>query len=385
MGQGFGAPVLGPSPGGVALGRRSSPQSRARASLLRLAALLFLTCVGGARAQVATLNVGNPFGVSVAPDGSIWAGLYDQGAFAIISPDATKVTGTIVTPPNPTQAVFSGNLAIFASEYGHQVYAIDAKTGDTQWTLRIRAPTIASVAISPTGVGYATSDPGTLTAFNPSTGVITGTMAIGLNPRGMAFSADGSIIAVVNRGAATLDIIDAKSMTISYVAPIGGAPRNVAISGMFAYTANFRDSTISKVNIDTGAVTSTLSVGLHPRRIVASGNRLFVSNQGDNSISVINTVNFSTIRTISLPGSPRGLALSPNGRRLYVADRADGAILTYNVGQGRREGRRRSSAEAPQQTSAAPIAAPGPPPPQKSNNHPAPLIDVMFVLAEWRF
>lgn len=81
--------------------------------------------------------------------------------------------------------------------------------------------------------------------------------------------------------------------------------------------------------------------GASPNSVVATDTRAFVSNGNNDSISVIDTMRDVVISTIHLNLDPRlgslrgiipfGLALSPDGRRLYVAEAGINAVGVIDV------------------------------------------------------
>ncbi len=81
--------------------------------------------------------------------------------------------------------------------------------------------------------------------------------------------------------------------------------------------------------------------GSSPNSVVATHNRVFVSNGNNDSISVIDTEKDEVIDTIELKIDPRlgnlrgaipfGLALSPDGKRLYAAEAGINAVAVIDV------------------------------------------------------
>jgi YVTN family beta-propeller protein len=287
-------------------------------ALLTLLALFPLA--GPAPAQTVVAAVHEPFGLSVDPGGNLWVEQYNDATIDVISPTTNKVVKTIPVAPQPTQPAFFGGLAFFSSEYGNAVYAIDASAYKIRYSIAIPSPAIANVAIGPNGLGYAAADPDTVIVFRPADGAILGEIVTGANPRGIAFAADGAIMAVASRGTNALDLIDVAAMKVVRIAPVGVSPRTVAIVGAQAFTANYADGTVSAVDIATGELRATIAVGAHPRRLAASGARLFVSNEGSDSISIIDTHANEVAGTIAVGSSPRNIAVDAAGARLFVAD-----------------------------------------------------------------
>ncbi len=81
--------------------------------------------------------------------------------------------------------------------------------------------------------------------------------------------------------------------------------------------------------------------GASPNSVVATHNRVFVSNGNNDSISVIDTNKDEVIETIELKIDPRlgnlrgaipfGLALSPDSKRLYVAEAGINAVAVIDI------------------------------------------------------
>lgn len=159
-----------------------------------------------------------------------------------------------------------------------------------------------------------------------------------------------------------------------------GAPSGVV------YTANERDSSITRVQLETGAKQTTkleiaphnvqvspdgkrllavgvsshgghgahagskgkllvmetaggsepvlLDAGDHPAHVVtdAGGTRAFVSDSGANVVHVIDLARKRNIGQVATDKYPHGLRLSPNGKDLYVANMRGGTVSVIDVG-----------------------------------------------------
>ena len=75
-------------------------------------------------------------------------------------------------------------------------------------------------------------------------------------------------------------------------------------------------------------VVDTISVGRVPEGVAVTpnGSYVYVANSGEKTVSVIQTSDNTVIDTISVTNYPRGVAVTPNGSYVYVAD------YYYNVG-----------------------------------------------------
>jgi YVTN family beta-propeller protein len=96
-----------------------------------------------------------------------------------------------------------------------------------------------------------------------------------------------------------------------------------ASAAPFAYVANTNDSTVSVIDtaMQPNTVVNTIDVGINPVDVDISpdGKRVYVANRS-NSISVIDTTKIPNIvaSTIDVGSAQSGTAVSPDGKRLYV-------------------------------------------------------------------
>jgi len=102
---------------------------------------------------------------------------------------------------------------------------------------------------------------------------------------------------------------------------------------------------LSVLDPRTGRTIKEIKVGLHPNKIITGPEQRFVyvANGNDDDISVINTKTNKVFETISVRlnqdknpyygDSPNGLALSPDGKKLYVANGMDNALAVISLGK----------------------------------------------------
>ncbi len=102
---------------------------------------------------------------------------------------------------------------------------------------------------------------------------------------------------------------------------------------------------VSVLDPRTGRTIKEIKTGLHPNKIIAGPKQRFVyvANGNDDNISVINTRTNRVSETISVRlnqeknpyygDSPNGLALSPDGKKLYVANGMDNALAVISLGK----------------------------------------------------
>ena len=104
-------------------------------------------------------------------------------------------------------------------------------------------------------------------------------------------------------------------------------------AGPKAYVGNFKDSTVSVIDVGAGRVLSTLPVAAGPDGIVISRDDrwAFVSGSNASGVSVIDTASDSVVRTLEVGKGPQGLALTPDGRWVLAAVNGDDRVALIDI------------------------------------------------------
>ncbi|MBI5010234.1 MAG: beta-propeller fold lactonase family protein, partial [Bacteroidia bacterium] len=106
-----------------------------------------------------------------------------------------------------------------------------------------------------------------------------------------------------------------------------------------------REGSLAVIDPSSGKILKEIVTGLHPNEIISSrdGRFVYVTNSNSDNVSVINTATNTISETISVRlqpeinpffgDSPNGLALSSDGKKLYVANGMDNAIAVITLGK----------------------------------------------------
>jgi YVTN family beta-propeller protein len=129
---------------------------------------------------------------------------------------------------------------------------------------------------------------------------------------GIAVTPDGSKVYVTNEFSNTVTgISTATNTVIPPPIPVGNTPFGIAISPdgskVFVYVANFVSGTVSVISPPTNAVTTIPAGGIGPEGLALTpdGTKLYVADQGSNHVSVI-----ATATNIVIP-PPIGVGRAP--------------------------------------------------------------------------
>ncbi len=190
-------------------------------------------------------------------------------------------------------------------------------------------------------------------------------------PCGLALGAGGRCAYVALCSNGSLALVDLDAGKVRAEISVGVAPYDVALSpdGATAYVSNWGgrrpgeqdrtansagagidvdehgipcSGTVSKVDLARRKVLAHVEVGLHPSglAITPDGSRLYVANASSDTVSVIDTAGFRVVQTLSVrpdPSLPFGsipcaLALSKDGHVLFAANGGNNAVAVISVG-----------------------------------------------------
>lgn len=172
---------------------------------------------------------------------------------------------------------------------------------------------------------------GTVTVVDTANDAVLGPpISVGNSPIGAVVNPTGTKVYITNSGDSTVSVIDATSNTVTATISVGPAPLGIAINpaGTRVYVGNNGgginpNNTVSVIDTASNTVIATITVGFSPSGLAVNpaGTRLYVANTPESTLSVIDTSNNSVITTVSLNGSnaASGVVVNPSGTRVYVA------------------------------------------------------------------
>ncbi|PAX08547.1 YncE family protein [Sphingomonas lenta] len=157
-------------------------------------------------------------------------------------------------------------------------------------------------------------------------------------PHEIATSPDGRQAAVVNYGGQTIEIYALPSAQRIRTIDLGANARPHGLlwlaDGRLVATAEGRDAlmlvdgataTPSVAEIATGAE------GPHMVAVSPDGRRAYVANMGSGTVGVFDLSTRAKLRDLPAGKQPEGIALSADGRRLWVADRSGDTVRVFDT------------------------------------------------------
>ena len=111
-----------------------------------------------------------------------------------------------------------------------------------------------------------------------------------------------------------------------------------AVAAPLAYVPNEGSATVSVIDTATDKVTATLKFGQKPRGIAVSldGKSLYLSDQTLNALVVVDTEKRVEIARVPLGDSPEAIYLSPDGKWISAAIEENDQVVRRRYGEARR-------------------------------------------------
>jgi YVTN family beta-propeller protein len=157
------------------------------------------------------------------------------------------------------------------------------------------------------------------------------------NPEQLAVSKAGRLYAA-DEDAGKLIVLDIVSGAPVGAVPVGEEPEGVALTPdeKQVWVTSEGNSAVAAIDTTTLKVLATIPVGERPRNVVfsADGSRAFVAGEGNRVITVIDVAGLKVLNTTTLADAtlkPMGLAVSGDGKTLYVSQGRGGQVLALDA------------------------------------------------------
>lgn len=298
-----------------------------------------------------------PFSAAVSPDGSrVYIGNSATSSVGVVSTSTNTLISSIsLASTNPPGANMVMDLAVspdgtrlyavsrWFGAQGGRLVAVDTGTGTVVGQQQLEPDpfhTVYGVEVSPDGKRiYATVWPnmggtgttaGTLVTVDAQTLQPISSVPVGLQPRLLTLSADGTRAYVANANSGTVSVVDLPTGTVIATIPVGTNPWAVTLSpdGKSLYVSNNGSNTVSVIDPATNTVTATIPVGINPYQIAFTpdGTRAYVVNHGSNDVSVVDTAAGNVASTVPVGTGPATIVISPDGLNAYVGNQAVNSV-----------------------------------------------------------
>jgi len=265
-----------------------------------------------------------------------WVTNSKGGTVSVIDLDTYEVVATHNVGAKPRGIKGAGDsLAVVAVQGANQVAVVDARTGVAETFDVGRKPQDVALPSSAEFAYVSLLKEGMIQVITER-GAGTKTQ-VGKRPGSMAYSANDKWIAVVNGGDGTVDVFGAGDL------PSGRAPRMTLVIAKKPVTVAFHrkskeiavtsptDGTVTIVNLKRGTVEDTVDVPGSPWGGAYSpthNNTAAVSRMGADLVTIFSK---DVSVDIEVGRKPKGLAFTPDGKRILVANSASSSVSVIDV------------------------------------------------------
>ena len=182
-----------------------------------------------------------------------------------------------------------------------------------------------------------------LTIIDAASGAIRGTVPTGDGPHEVVLTGDGSTAIVTDYGARvggnTLTVVDVESMSVTRTIDLGQhyRPHGIAVmpgDELVAVTSEASGHVVL-VRIADGEIVSEIPTGhpgSHMLALVADGGTVFTSNMGDHTVSELEVATGELRATTRVPSTPEAVGVTPDGSEVWVGSNDRGTVSVVRPG-----------------------------------------------------
>ncbi|MGH9264317.1 MAG: beta-propeller fold lactonase family protein [Acidimicrobiales bacterium] len=191
----------------------------------------------------------------------------------------------------------------------------------------------ASPAYAAPGRAYvANTVSDTVSVVDTATNTVVATIPVGDQPNALAVRPDGTRVYVANGGSDTVSVIDTATNTVVATIPVGNFPQGVAVrpDGARVYVATFDG--LAVIDPATNSVVATIPVVAGAGMAFSpDGRRMYVANQALDALTVVDTTTNTVVTDIPVGHSPHGVAVRPDGARVYVTNQSSLSVSVIDT------------------------------------------------------
>lgn len=198
------------------------------------------------------------------------------------------------------------------------------------------------IAVSPDGKHAYKTGGGVVSVIDTATNSVIATIKAGTNPAGIAVAPDGKHVYVTSNylpGNCTnppcsqdVWVIDTTTNVAAIWVQEAGFSHSIDVMPNSAslYVPLYYNSAVGVFGPPLDAV---IPVGDFPEdvAITPNGKRAYVANQGSGTVSVIDTSTKLVVATVPLDDGPNGVAITPDGKHAYVSTLNNGTVAVIDT------------------------------------------------------
>ena len=265
---------------------------------------------------------------------------------SVIDMTGMKEVRRIPTLREPHHLILSpdGHSLLVGDTAGNQIMFLDPTTGEVQKRVAVADP--YQLGFSPDGRfltvnGLARNQ---VDVYDAVTMQLLKRFPVVATPSHLAYSPDSATVFVSLQDSDRLAAFDLRGMTETWTVPIGKTPAGVLWLNGRVLVADMGTDTLAAADPATGKVVEHIQTGRGAHQLFLSpdGKTLWVNNRAGGTTVALDSTTLQPIRSYRIPGGPDDLAFAPNGKiwitrrwaeKVAVLDPATGDFESIDVGR----------------------------------------------------
>ena len=160
----------------------------------------------------------------------------------------------------------------------------------------------------------------------------------GVDPENFDISSDGKTIYVANEDASAASVVDVPSGTVKATIKVGGQPEGVTIrpDADEVWVTSEEGGKLYVIDTKRDTVTHAITVGKRPRSVAFThdGKRAYAPAEVGGNVTVIDATTYKPMATVTVPGNapkPMGSVIAPDDSKVYISTGRGGTIAVLDT------------------------------------------------------
>jgi YVTN family beta-propeller protein len=284
--------------------------------------------------QVDSVEVlGRPYGVAISREGRSYVTLLDLNSVVTDSVlPADAFASPIAVGLTPPHVVFNpaGFRAYVTNQTGQSMSVIDVAENTVLTTVPLTADGFNLVTSADGQKVFVSVATGQVYVVDAGTNQIVDSIILGPAVNGFARHPRKKLIHISSRDAGTVSEVSTTSNQVARTLLTGGAPQRLAV------TPNGRELLIANEtlgldiwNLETGVRDTTVGMAAYGLALSPDGEKVYVTSGPGGIITIVNRADRSVDTTLTVGGITRNVAFDAKGKTAIITNEADFVTVVH--------------------------------------------------------
>jgi YVTN family beta-propeller protein len=162
---------------------------------------------------------------------------------------------------------------------------------------------------------------------------------VGVSSSAIAISPDGAWLAAVNPDSGSVSLLSLPGLELEREIQVGRDPRTLTFSAdsNWLFVPNFGGNSVALVDVEKGVKAAEYPVAPMPYAALVEEGVLYAASYALGQVSAYDAKSGELLASLDLEAFPSGLALDPDGRKLYITHLFSGKVSLIDLSAFARE------------------------------------------------